>query len=103
MSAAANSSSTSRERAEANASTTEREYPYMLIRDTVKEGRDNEHVYFLRDEYADREDELHEVVAEILGKRTKDVYLIDVREALVAAADPEAVAEQLREWGIDAK
>lgn len=95
--------STSADSAAPAHSDSEPQYPYMLTRETVKEDRDNEHVYFLRDEFADREDELHEQVAEILGKRSKDVYLTDVREAIIAAADPEDIAEVLREWGVDAK
>ena len=74
------------------------EYPYMLIRDTVKQGRTNDHVYQLRDEYSAHEDVLHDEVEELLGD---DVYLTDLREAIVATADPEAIAAQLRDWGQD--
>lgn len=74
----------------------EPEYPYMLTRDTVKEDRTNEAVFFLRDEYAAHEGEIHDAVEELLDD---DVYLTDLREAMVATADPEAIAEQLREWG----
>lgn len=74
----------------------QREYPYMLTRDTVKEGRTNEAVFFLRDEFAEYEDEVHDAVEEIVDD---DVYLTDLREAIVATADPEAIADQLQEWG----
>lgn len=74
----------------------QREYPYMLTRDTVKEGRTNEAVFFLRDEFAAYEDEVHDAVEDLVDD---DVYLTDLREAIVATADPEAIAEQLQEWG----
>lgn len=76
----------------------QQDYPYMLIRDTVKQGRTNDHVYQLRDEYSAQEDVLHDEVEELLGD---DVYLTDLREAIVATADPEAIAAQLRDWGQD--
>ncbi|MFC7177901.1 hypothetical protein [Halosegnis marinus] len=74
----------------------DRQYPYFLTRDTVKEGRTNEAVFFLRDQYATHEDDVHDAVEELLGD---DVYLTDLREAMVATADAEAIAAQLREWG----
>lgn len=74
------------------------EYPYMLIRDTVKQDRTNDHVYQLRDEYSAHEDALHDEVEELLDD---EVYLTDLREAIVATADPDAIAAQLREWGQD--
>lgn len=76
----------------------QQDYPYMLIRDTVKQGRTNDHVYQLRDEYSAQEDVLHDEVEELLGD---DVYLTDLREAIVATAEPEAIAAQLRDWGQD--
>ncbi|WP_435197446.1 hypothetical protein [Natronomonas sp. EA1] len=80
-----------------------RAMPYVLVRDTVKDQRTNEHVYFLRDEFSEVEDELHTAVAEELGMAKKDVYLTDVREALVASADAKAVADVLLEWGYEYK
>lgn len=80
-----------------------REMPYVLVRNTVKDQRTNEHVYFLRDEYSKVEDELHTAIAEELGMAKKDVYLTDVREALVASADAKSVADVLLEWGYEYK
>lgn len=81
------------------------EYPYILRRDTVKDERTNEHVAFLRDEFADLEDDLHEDVAEQLDLRQKDVSLTDIREAMVKVASqhPNEMAEVLLEWGYGVK
>lgn len=78
--------------------TSTREYPYFLTRSTVKEDRTNEAVFFLRDEYAAYEDEVHDAVEDLLDD---DVYLTDLREAIVATADPEEIAAQLKDWGQD--
>jgi len=83
---------------ESDSAENRQEYPYMLIRDTVKQDRTNDHVYQLRDEYSAHEDSLHDEVEELLDD---DVYLTDLREAIVATADPEAIAAQLRDWGQD--
>jgi flagellar biosynthesis/type III secretory pathway M-ring protein FliF/YscJ len=81
------------------------QYPYVLRRDTVKDERDNEHVAFLRDEYAELEDTIRENVASELDLRQKEVSVTDLREAMVAVASnhPEEMAEVLLEWGYDAK
>lgn len=79
------------------------EMPYVLVRDRVKQERTNEHAYFLRDDYSEFEAEVRERVADRLEMRTKDVPLTDVREAIVATADPEAIAEELLEWGYEYK
>ncbi|WP_435335846.1 hypothetical protein [Haloarchaeobius sp. TZWWS8] len=75
--------------------------PWVLRRSAVKEDRDNVHQFFLRDEYSEREDELRSEVADLLDMRTKDVKKLDLREAMVAAADPEAIAAELESWGYE--
>jgi len=75
--------------------------PWVLRRSRVKEDRGNVHQFFLREEYSAREDEIIEAVAGELDMRQKDLQKLDVREAMVAAADPEDVAEVLREWGYE--
>lgn len=77
--------------------------PYVVRRQTVKEDRDNEHVAFLRDEYAQLEDEIRSDVADELDMRPKDVSVTDLREAFVelAAENPEAVAAILNAWGYE--
>lgn len=84
---------------------TTQKYPYVLRRDTVKDERNNEHVAFLRDEYAELEDEIVRDVATELELREKDVSVTDIREAMVqvASENPERMAEVLLEWGYDAK
>lgn len=86
-------------------SSQETQYPYVLRRDTVKDERTNEHVAFLRDEYADLEDEIQKAVAEELDLKQKDVSVTDIREAMVEVASrhPDEMAEVLLEWGYDAK
>ena len=73
----------------------------MLRRSRVKEDRGNVHQFFLREEYSAREDEIIEAVAGELDMRQKDLQKLDVREAMVAAADPEDIAAVLREWGYE--
>lgn len=75
--------------------------PWVLRRSAVKEDRDNVHQFFLRDEYADREEELRSEVADILGMRTKDVKKLDLREAMFAVVDAEEIAAELDEWGYE--
>lgn len=92
------------ETTETEMNTTEK-YPYVLRRDTVKDERDNEHVAFLRDEFADLEQDIVSDVADELDMRVKDVSVTDIREAMVqvASENPERMAEVLLEWGYDAK
>ncbi|NHN43200.1 hypothetical protein G9C85_16405 [Halorubellus sp. JP-L1] len=75
--------------------------PWVLRRSRVKEDRENVHQFFLREEYSTREDEILEAVAGELDMRQKDLQKLDVREAMVAAAEPEAIADVLREWGYE--
>ena len=75
--------------------------PWVLRRSRVKEDRENVHQFFLREEYSTREDEIIEAVADELDVRQKDLQKLDVREAMVASADPEAIAAVLREWGYE--
>jgi hypothetical protein len=75
--------------------------PWVLRRSRVKEDRENVHQFFLREEYSTREDEILEAVAGELDMRQKDLQKLDVREAMVASAEPEAIAEVLREWGYE--
>lgn len=75
--------------------------PWVLRRSRVKEDRENVHQFFLREEYSTREDEIMEAVAEELDVRQKDLQKLDVREAMVASADPDAIAAVLREWGYE--
>ncbi|KAA9404809.1 hypothetical protein EGO51_15785 [Haloarcula hispanica] len=79
------------------------EIPYVIRRQTVKEDRDNEHVAFLRDEYAELEDQVRGDVADELGMRSKDVSVTDLREAFVelAAENPDTVASILESWGYE--
>lgn len=80
-----------------------KEIPYVIRRQTVKEDRDNEHVAFLRDEYAELEDQVRADVADELDMRSKDVSVTDLREAFVelAAENPDAVASILESWGYE--
>jgi hypothetical protein len=75
--------------------------PWVLRRSRVKEDRENVHQFFLREEYSTREDEILEAVAAELDMRQKDLQKLDVREEMVAAADPEDIAAVLREWGYE--
>lgn len=61
--------------------------------------------YFLRDDVAALEDDVLEDVADTLDMRAKDVYTLDVREAMcvVAAHHSDEVAEVLRDWGYEYK
>ena len=74
-----------------------REMPYVLTRDTVKDGR-KEIQYYLREEYRDLDEQVQRVVQDELGV---DLPVTDVREAMVrvAAEHPDEVAEVLREDG----
>jgi len=75
--------------------------PWVLRRSRVKEDRDNVHQFFLRDEYSKAEDDIIAAVAEELDVREKQLRKLDVREAMVATADAEAIAETLLEWGYE--
>ncbi len=77
--------------------------PYVVRRRSVKENRENEHVAFLRDEYAELESELRDGVADELNLDTGEVRLIDLREALVELGNrhQEELAEILEEWGYE--
>ncbi|WP_058991383.1 hypothetical protein [Haloarcula sp. CBA1127] len=79
------------------------EIPYVIRRQTVKEDRDNEHVAFLRDEYAELEDQVRADVADELDMRSKDISVTDLREAFVelAAENPDTVASILESWGYE--
>ncbi|GCF15265.1 hypothetical protein Harman_32000 [Haloarcula mannanilytica] len=56
----------------------------------MKEDRDNEHVAFLRDEYAELEGQTRVDVADELDMRSKDVSVTDLHKAFVelAAGNP---------------
>jgi hypothetical protein len=75
--------------------------PWVLRRSRVKEDRNNVHQFFLRDEYSKAEDDIMAAVAEKLDIREKRLKKLDVREAMVATADAEAVADTLEEWGYE--
>ena len=75
--------------------------PWVLRRSRVKEDRDNVHQFFLRDEYSKAEDEIIAAVADELDVREKQLKKLDVREAMVATADAEAIAETLSNWGYE--
>lgn len=74
-----------------------REMPYVLTRDTVKDGR-KEIQYYLREEYRDLDEQVQRVVQDELGV---DLPVTDVREAMVrvAAEHPDEVAEILLKDG----
>lgn len=80
----------------ANLSTRE-DIPYIFRRNGVKDNR-RMIQYFLRDDTEDLEDEVKQAVEEDLDT---DVYLTDLREALVrvGAEHVDEVADELREWG----
>jgi hypothetical protein len=71
--------------------------PYIFDRSGVKDDRKMIQ-YFLRDETEDLETEVKHAVEQDLGT---DVYLTDVREALVriGAKHIDEVSDELREWG----
>lgn len=71
--------------------------PYIFQRDGVKDDRSMIQ-YFLREEAASLEDDVQQAVEEEMGT---DVYLTDVREAMVhvAAEHSDEVTDVLREWG----
>ena len=71
--------------------------PYIFARDGVKDNRSMVQ-YFLRTETEQFEKEARSAVGDELGT---DVYLTDLREALVrvGAEHIDEVAEELRSWG----
>lgn len=79
------------------------EIPYVVRRQTVKEDRNNEHVAFLRDEYADLEAEVLDAVADELDMRSKDVSVTDLREAFVelGSRHESELADILEDWGYE--
>lgn len=79
------------------------EIPYVVRRQTVKEERQNEHVAFLRDEYAELEGEILDGVADDLDMRSKEVSVTDFREAFVELGNrhQEELAEILEDWGYE--
>lgn len=79
------------------------EIPYVVRRQTVKEERQNEHVAFLRDEYAELEGEILDGVANELDMRSKKVSVTDLREAFVELGNrhQEELAEILEDWGYE--
>lgn len=85
--------------------TTETDLPYIFRRNEVKAGRDNVHQFFLRDDFAAIEDDLMGAVADELSIREKDLYRLDLREAIMAVAGehPTELASVLRDWGYEHK
>lgn len=73
------------------------EIPYIFRRNGVKDNRKMIQ-YFLRDDTEDLEAEVKQAVEQDLDT---DVYLTDLREALVrvGAEHVDEVADELREWG----
>lgn len=71
--------------------------PYIFRRNGVKDDRKMIQ-YFLRDDTKDIETDAKHAVEQELGT---DVYLTDLREALVrvGAEHTDEVADELREWG----
>jgi hypothetical protein len=95
-----NEKTTSQKRSERPDSSTgpsEEDLPYIFGRSGVKEDREMIQ-YFLRDETEDLEAEVKHAVEQELGT---DVYLTDIREALVriGANHIDEVADELRGWG----
>ena len=75
--------------------------PWIYRRDGVKSARDHTYQLHLQSATRDREKHFQTEIEERLGE---DVYKADLREAalLVAMDRPDAVLNQLREWGYDA-
>lgn len=75
----------------------EEELPYIFGRNTVKTDRQMVQ-YFLRDETMDLESDVKHAVEQELGT---DVYLTDIREALirVGADHVDELVDELRGWG----
>jgi hypothetical protein len=74
--------------------------PWVLERDSVKDGRPKTMEFRMRPETAEHRRDFKADVERELGK---DVFALDLREAayLVAMNHPGEVAEQLRKWGYD--
>jgi len=85
------------ERPDSSTGPSEEDLPYIFGRSGVKEDREMIQ-YFLRDETEDLEAEVKHAVEQELGT---DVYLTDIREALVriGANHIDEVADELRGWG----
>ncbi|MFC7058945.1 hypothetical protein [Halovenus salina] len=77
--------------------TAEEDLPYIFGRNTVKTDRQMVQ-YFLRDETLTLESDVKHAVEQELGT---DVYLTDIREALirVGANHVDELADELRGWG----
>lgn len=76
--------------------------PFIYARDGVKSARDHTYQLHYLDETYQQEKQFQAEIEELLGE---DVYKADLREAALRAAfeNPEAVADQLRDWGYDAE
>lgn len=85
------------EPSESSNHTDEEDLPYIFGRNTVKTDRQMVQ-YFLRDETMDIESDVKHAVEQELGT---DVYLTDIREALirVGANHVDELADELRGWG----
>lgn len=78
-----------------------RTLPYIHARDGVKDERSQRPMWV----QTDTEDALAELVDEMSDRFDENVYRTDVIEAalLAGAANPDAVAAKLREWGYGLK
>lgn len=85
------------EPSESSDHTDEEDLPYIFGRNTVKTDRQMVQ-YFLRDETMNLESDVKHAVEQELGT---DVYLTDIREALirVGADHVDELADELRGWG----
>ncbi|MDQ2052694.1 hypothetical protein RBH26_19780 [Natronolimnohabitans sp. A-GB9] len=74
--------------------------PRILTRDTVKEDRDDVHQLFVYEGTSDREKEARR---ELEDRFDKDLYKLDMREAIYRAGmqNLDDAEEILREWGAD--
>ena len=91
------STPTTETEAEDSESSPEESLPYLFARDGVKDDRRMVQ-YFLREATMELENESQRAVEDELGT---DVYLTDLREALVrvGAENLDEVTEELRSWG----
>ena len=83
-----------------DAATQQSSLPWIYARDTAKDDRSMTQ-FFLQESTETLEGEAQRELEQMLDE---DVRLLDMREAayLVALANLEDVADQLREWGYDA-
>jgi len=91
------------QRSEPSSTVSTSDIPYVVRRQTVKEERQNEHVAFLRDEYAELEGDILDGVADELDMRSKEVSVTDLREAFVELGNrhQQELAEILEDWGYE--